>query len=115
MIRRYESLELFYAGDERRVRSVEVDFGVWWRSSLGEWPTWRISWVEDTGELIAVKLEVGPMQPRQGGPVHVLATALVELEDAQELLDGWEDVCGGSGSLDWARERCGARSEAAGF
>lgn len=111
MIRRYPSLQAFYEGDERRVRSVEVDFGVHWRSSQS-WPTWRLSWVEDTGEIVAVKLTPPQIGNGRGGPVHVLATGVPEIEDAEELLSGWSDVCGRPRSLEWARDRCAARARA---
>lgn len=113
MIRRYDSLEAFYAGDVRRVESVEVDFGVHWRPSHSAFQTWRVSWVEATGELYAVRLSPGPIVGRgRGGPVHVLATGLRMVEDAEELLLGWTDECGSVGSLDWVRERCDAHVRA---
>ena len=52
----FESVEVFYADDERRRRSPELDFGVWWRH-LGV--LYRLTWVDATGELVAVQL-TGP-------------------------------------------------------
>lgn len=102
MVRRYPSLERFYLADERRVRAVEVDFGAHWRTEWGL-PTWRVSWVEDTGELIAVRLW---SDPQGRSPVHVIATGLAEIEDAEQLLAGWAGVCGRPGSLVWLLDRC---------
>jgi len=45
---------------EQRKRSGEVDFGSNWYELRAEgpvlWPTWRISWIRNTGELYAVEL-----------------------------------------------------------
>lgn len=107
MIRRYESLKAFYAGDERRARSVEVEFGAAWRTDDSAKGAWRAVWVEDTGELVIVKQRW--VEGRcESGVVHVLATGLGELEDVQELLAGWPDRCGRLFSLQWLRDRCAA-------
>lgn len=50
---RYASVEAFYAADERRRRSPELDFGVGWRAAD---VVYRLTWVDATGELIAVQL-----------------------------------------------------------
>ena len=57
-----------------RVKSPEVDFGVWWKLTPGDQPIegiqafggillnaglnarWRVSWIQDTGELYAKEL-----------------------------------------------------------
>jgi hypothetical protein len=114
----YESVEAFYAGDGRRRPSAELDFGVWWR-----WRgiVYRLTWVEDTGELIAVQLSAPIVKaiPFDGkgiqyaglaiiggdpGGVYVLAT--VRGRNAIELLlDGWAEACAGDDSLAWVIER----------
>jgi hypothetical protein len=50
---RYDSVEAFYDADDRRRWSGEVDFGVWWRAAG---VVYRLTWVEATGELVAVQL-----------------------------------------------------------
>jgi hypothetical protein len=97
---RYDSLARFYNADERRVRSRELDVGLWWREEL-DGPLHRAAWVSDTGELYLVRL--GPAA-EGGGAVEVLA----RLEDRSLLdgaLDGWRDRCGEPDSLQWLRER----------
>jgi hypothetical protein len=37
-----------------RAVSGELGFGTWWRTDGAHW---RLSWIEDTGELFAVELE----------------------------------------------------------
>lgn len=49
-----------WISDPKRARSGEVDFGVWWGLQdrdfcYGKSP-WRVSWIEDTGELYAREL-----------------------------------------------------------
>jgi hypothetical protein len=101
---RYDSLARFYNADERRVRSRELDVGLWWREDL-DGPLHRAAWVSDTGELYLVRL--GPAG-EGGGGVEVLA----QLEDRALfdcVLDGWRERCGEPRSLGWLRERAGAQ------
>jgi len=42
--------------DPKRERSPEVDFGTQWRNPADPGFTWRVSWIQATGELYAVKL-----------------------------------------------------------
>jgi hypothetical protein len=104
---RYDSLARFYNADERRVRSRELDVGLWWREEL-DGPLHRAAWVSDTGELYLVRL--GPAG-EGGGVVEVLA----QLEDPALLecvLDGWRERCGEPRSLEWLRERAALRFRA---
>ena len=97
---RYRSLSNFYAADSRRVRSRELDIGLWWREQAGG-PLHRAAWVSDTGELYIVRL--GPSDDG-GGQVEVLAI-VAEHEELERVLEGWREQCGGPRSLAWLRER----------
>ena len=106
-LERYDSLARFYNADERRVRSRELDVGLWWREDL-DGPLHRAAWVSDTGELYLVRL--GPAEAG-GGLVEVLA----RLEDRallEGVLDGWRERCGELRSLAWLRERVALRPAA---
>lgn len=108
---RYRSLSDFYAADPCRVRSRELDVGLWWRED-SDGPLHRAAWVSDTGELYLVRL--GPSQDG-GGEVEVLAT-VAERERLESVLEGWREQCGGARSLTWLRERAdrlGQRARAA--
>jgi hypothetical protein len=97
---RYHSLARFYNADERRIRSRELDVGLWWREDA-DGPLHRAAWVNDTGELYLVRL--GPADDG-GGRVEVLA----RVEDRARLesgLAGWRERCGEPRSLSWLRER----------
>jgi hypothetical protein len=122
----FSSLDVYYESDERRRRSREIDFGVWWK--LGA-ETFRVTWVEATGELIAVRLgpgrggrglikivthEAGPAlllgqgAVNLGGePMEVYELAVIPDEDEVEgLLAGWAEVCDEPNSLAWIVGRC---------
>jgi hypothetical protein len=116
----YESVDAFYAADRRRATSPELDFGVWWRHAG---VIYRLTWVDDTGELIAVQLTRPRVVPFGlppegytlgglgvavfgGEPQQVTVLATVEGRDqVEQLLDGWGGVCGGDDSLAWVLER----------
>lgn len=108
----YPSIEAFYSENEARRRSPEADFGCWWRdpSSQGNW---RVSYVQATGEVYAVKL-------RGGGEVRVLGIVPPDPDERRpnglpykgtyyrtldRILEGWADHCGRRGSLEWVREK----------
>lgn len=84
----------FYKVDERK-RSPELDFGVWWRKGTN-YPTYRVSWVENTGEVYAVNL--------QNDDVDILGK--VEGRDQVEAaLEGWPEYCGPLFGFDWLKGR----------
>jgi hypothetical protein len=97
---RYESLARFYNADERRVRSRELDVGLWWREAL-DGPIHRAAWVSDTGELYLVRL--GP-PAEGGGRVEVLAR-VPDRDRLERALAGWRERCGEPRSLRWLRTR----------
>jgi hypothetical protein len=104
---RYDSLARFYNADERRLRSRELDVGLWWRESL-DGALHRAAWVSDTGELYLVRL--GPATDG-GGRVEVLAT-VQDRELLEGLLEGWRERCGEPQSLSWLRQRAQLRRSA---
>jgi hypothetical protein len=104
---RYDSLACFYNADERRLRSRELDVGLWWREDV-DGPLHRAAWVSDTGELYLVRL--GPADDG-GGIVEVLAR-VADRALLDRVLAGWRERCGELQSLDWLRERAALRSPA---
>ena len=94
---RFSDINHYYAQDERRRNSGEVDFGVMWREEAARWPTYRVSWVMDTGDFYAV-CQGGP---RAGEVEHLGRAAGREL--AERVMDGWAEV--EPMMLTWVRER----------
>ena len=99
----YPSLEAFYAADERRRRSGEADFGIWWTDGA-PWPRFRVSYVRATGEVYA-------LMQGNGGTVEVLGIVPPD-EDVPEglyyrtldrILAGWADQR--PPRLSWMRDR----------
>lgn len=80
---------------ELRQKSRELDFGVWWRKSY-EYPPYRVTWVEATGEVIAVK------QANHTDLYEVLGVVKTE-EEVERKLEGWAEKCGPVNSLDWVK------------
>ncbi len=70
--------------DPRRSKSAEVDFGVWWRMEGQKWPTWRVSWIEDTGELYAKE------QLPDSGRFIIIGTFRTR-EAVERFMQGWAD------------------------
>ncbi|MFN8035625.1 MAG: hypothetical protein U0V73_06810 [Acidimicrobiia bacterium] len=58
-IRRYSDITDFYDADPRRRESKELEFGNQWHDAAGY--RYKLSWVEDTGELYLLNLggEIG--------------------------------------------------------
>lgn len=105
---RYASLGEFYAEDQRRERSPEADFGVFWRDESG-WPAWRISWVQATGEVYAAAMIDGAAEVL--GVIAGDLTARLRYEPVEQALEGWRERCGQPRSLGWARDRMAAHLE----
>lgn len=99
------SAEVFHT-DPRRARSGEVDYGVWWtEQDPPAWPWWRVSLIEDTGELYA-------QRQVEGEPVVELLAEGVSRLGAELVLEGWAERCGGPRSLSWVRSRMASRNPA---
>jgi hypothetical protein len=103
---RYGSLKGFYRADPRRIRSRELDVGLWWREQAAD-PLHRAAWVSDTGELYLVRL--GPSD-QGGGEVEILAR-VHDRERLERALQGWRERCGEPHSLTWLRQRTAALTD----
>ncbi len=116
-------IEQFYAQDERRRSSAEIEFGTDWFDAKGN--RYELSWVEDTGELYAM-LELVPEADSwtpfgdievEHLPVDRLVVTVVgripTREDAERVLDGWEDEMGKPDGISWVAERLRANGVAA--
>ena len=106
-------LEEFYAADERRRRSAELEFGRDWHDLVGRC---GVSWVEDTGEVYVMRepnaavtgsgagdLELVPMSDHALG-VEVLGVVMGR-PSVESVMSGWEQQMSEAGGIEWLRDR----------
>jgi len=107
-------IEEFYDEDPRRRTSDEVEFGQDWSDADGL--RYEISWVQDTGEVYAMRepdaaIEVDPVGDEWVDKLQsdsITVEILGAVNDRAELdrrLDGWQDAIGRPDSLSWVRSR----------
>lgn len=112
-------IEEFYDADPRRRASEELEFGRDWHDDTGA--RFELSWVEDTGELYAMREPVEPITQDPFGDVGIadLPTKLVTVEllatiegrdVIQRVLDDWHDAMAEPNSIAWVRERLAAHA-----
>jgi len=108
-------IEQFYSADERRRRSVEVEFGNNWFDAKGN--RYELSWVEDTGELYAM-LELTPeadtwtpfgdIEVEDAKVDSLVVTVLGTIttrDEVEQLLDGWPGHMVEPDGVHWVAER----------
>lgn len=108
-------IEGFYAQDERRRASEEIEYGRDWRDEHGN--RYEISYVVDTGELYAMRDPKGTLMPfswfgdlfTAAPPTSALQVAVVaQVDDTDALADaltGWQAAMPGADSIRWLVER----------
>jgi hypothetical protein len=104
------NLDEFYAQDPRRKASPEADYGVWWYETGRNYPAWRVSYIQRTGEVYAVStasrfvMVLGTIPPDAGDIFY---------RTLDRILVGWAEECGKPNSLAWVRKRLAAAEVAA--
>lgn len=107
-------IEHFYDGNPRRRSSKEYTFGSDWTDEGGT--RWELNWVEDTGELYAMREPREPLEMDPFGdtrvpsmPADVVTVEILgevpDLAAVEAVLDGWSAAQGADGSLGWVRDR----------
>lgn len=99
----YSSIEEFYAENEARRQSGEADYGCWWTVPRMDWPRWRVTYIQKTGEVYAVQL-------KDGGLVKVLGMVppdddRIYYRTLDHILEGWADAMHKPGSLVWVERK----------
>jgi len=69
-----------------RLRSGELDFGCHWRLNSQAFPVWRVSWIEDTGELYALELAGIGLEDR-----FIVIGRFPDEEAVELAMSGWAD------------------------
>ena len=106
-------IEEFYAADERRRQSAELEFGREWHDEAGRA---EVSWIEDTGELYLMREPAanvvgdafGDMVVR-GVSEHDLGVNVLGLVKGRDsiaaVMSGWEQAMGRPDGVAWLRDR----------
>lgn len=77
-----------WADVPERKFSPELDFGVHWREPWKEWPTFRVSWVEKTGELYGVEQIPEADSPNRR---FVVLSKFPTREEVEQFMKGWAE------------------------
>ena len=114
-------LEQFYAADERRRHSEELEFGRDWSDEHGRC---EVSWVEATSEVYLMSepraaLLTGLFSDEYTSevPVQQLAVEILGVVAGraaiEAVMSGWQEAMPGENSIAWVRDRlANAASEA---
>lgn len=105
-------LEDFYAADERRRASVEIELGRDWHDARGV--RYELSWVQDTGEVYAMREPVAAGSwstpfgdwvaaslPDEALTVRVLGHVASRAQ-LDQVFNGWPGAMAGPDSIRWA-------------
>jgi hypothetical protein len=110
-------IDEFYEADERRRQSTEIELGTEWRDTSDV--RYELNWVEDTGELYALREAPGSQWLDLFGAIHVntkddapnvgMSVAIVGIiagrDDLERILSGWEQAMDEPDSISWVAQR----------
>ena len=96
------NIEEFYAEDERRRVSVEIEFGRDWRDAKGV--RYELCWVQDTGELYTMREPVNVDSVDLDGLVIRKLAVITTHERVEEILVGWPEAMGQAAGVEWIIE-----------
>ncbi len=108
------NIEDFYAADERRRASAEIEFGQDWHNAAKA--RFELSWVQDTGELYLMgeptpsvyEDPIGDFEVDSMTNDELVVTVLgvVPTHDAvEEVLKGWGEAMAQPEGVEWLTER----------
>ena len=111
------NIDEFYAADEQRRESAEIELGTEWRDANGV--RYELNWVEATSELYVMREPVPPMTEDPFGGIHVdtgkdapvtgMTVAVVAhiptQERLEEILNGWQTAMPAQDSVAWLQDR----------
>ena len=108
------NIEDFYAADERRRASTEVEFGRDWRDARQT--RYELSWVQDTGELylmreptpVAYEDPLGDFDVDPANLDDLVVSVLGSVpthERIEEILVGWPEAMAAAEGVEWLAAR----------
>ena len=106
-------LEEFYAADERRRKSAELEFGRDWNDATGRL---GVSWIEDTGEVYLMREPNAAVTGSGAGDLrlvhmsdHALGIEVLGVVNGRPALEsvmsGWEQKMPAADGIEWLRDR----------
>jgi hypothetical protein len=119
----FVSLAAFYEADPARARSGEADYGVHWQAGGQDWPRYRVSYVQATGEIYAVCQRgpcpvrilgvIPPDQPPGPGAAGSSAWhhANRYYRTLDVILDGWADPDISGHDLGWIERKLAGQAD----
>jgi hypothetical protein len=92
--------------------SAECDLGVWWHGEHPFWPHYRLTWIEDTGDLVlydpscgrVTLLAVIPPDTFPEDNTDARRYMVLDRDESRPLYD-WAEHCGPVNGLDWIRKQ----------
>jgi hypothetical protein len=92
--------------------SAECDLGVWWHGVQPNWPHYRLTWVEDTGDLVVFDPStnrvyvIAVIPPDTWDDTNNEQRRHMALDkDETRPLYGWAEHCGEHNGLNWVRKQ----------
>jgi len=82
-MRIFKNVKEFYK-NRKRETSGELDFGCWWISRIAPGHTFRISWIENTGEFYAIDLMTNE--------IYLFDITCNTREEAEAHMEGWAEI-----------------------
>lgn len=113
------TVQEFYAGDARRQRSPEVEYGSGWGHDTDPAATYALRWIAETHELCALRYPhpppvaptvvwpdfSPPVAPSEGAYTVKVIGRVLTREILDEALTGWETQVNRPNSLQWIHDR----------
>lgn len=103
----FPSIDAFYDDRPERRHSGEADFGLHWHvHRRSRFPSWRVSYIQATGEIYAAQL-LGSCPVRVLGvvPSDPVEEHEVYYRTLDKILDGWADLDVSGFDLAWVERR----------
>jgi len=110
----YPTLSAFYSARPERRRSPEIDRGLDWRDGEPSRARWRVSYLQATREIYAVRMTGGIPGPVRllgaipVGPGTVPRPDRYYRQALDQALEGWEDPAISGNDLAWVERQLAA-------
>ena len=101
ILKTFPNLDSFYDDNPLRLRSEQAHYGYWWTDDSPA-VRWRVSYIQDTGEVYAVADTIGEGM-KLLGVVPLGARKVSALRTLDKLMEGWRELP--HRELSWVRHR----------